>query len=279
MKKDRSSFYYPVSYFKLAITLTIISLAGSFLLFSFFNDPALSVAGSAQQARKLSGVALQKIQNQVPKTPVTVDVSAPVTKKNPKTKSLTETFTEQLAQEIAATNQNGPQTIDGEPSILIPDNIDIQKLVQQNSKQIDWRNFIPKISDAEIKITALNSAEEYKRYLNSLYQIVRETLSEKNSTLETKLAQKDYNAIAIKMVEKYENTVGAVYALSVPVGLKDFHKKELALLTAQKNIYQKMASGKKDPLSALIATQANKKIDAEFLALKKELKTTIEKTL
>ncbi|MBI2035352.1 MAG: hypothetical protein HYT12_01570 [Candidatus Liptonbacteria bacterium] len=267
-------------YIKLFGILTLVSASASFVLFLFsYNLSALTAENSKKQTKSsleenfTSIVKQTGLNNKIGSTKV-----AP-TENYKKEENLTQSFIEELTNEIVTKNPAGVATIDGELSLVAPNEISISDFAAKNSKLIDWRNFIPKISDKDIKITSINSSKEYKKYLTSLYGIIKETLSDTSSATETQPKQKDYYQTANAVVNKYENTIQAVYALPTPEGLKEFHKKELALLIAQKNVYQKVSGAKKDPLSALIAMQANKKIDAAFSDLKKELKTTIENTL
>jgi len=193
--------------------------------------------------------------------------------------NLTESLAKDLILEVISKNPDGVRSIEGELSLVTPDEIPLDAFVANNYHLIDWRNFVPKVSDSDIKVTSETSTEAYTAYLNSLYRIIRETPSAKSSAIANKLGEKDYYWAANELVRKYEDTIQAVYALPVPVGLKEFHKKELALLTAQKNVYQKIGTSKYDPLSAIFAMQANEKIDSEFAALKEELKITIQDTL
>ncbi len=248
----------------------------SFVLFLFLHD--LPASETSKQTKSSLEKNFASIVTQVDLSDKSETKKPASNHPSEKEKSLTLSFIEDLNQEIASQNPGGARTIDGEVSLVAPNEISVKDFAVRNSELIDWRNFIPEISDKDIKVTSNNSAKEYTKYLNSLYGVLREILAA-TSTTKVQPEQKDYSWAATEMVNKYEVTIQAVYALSVPIGLKEFHKKEIALLTAQKNIYQKVATGKKDPLSALIAMQANKKIDDEFKSLKQELKVTIEKTL
>ena len=66
------------------------------------------------------------------------------------------------------------------------------------------------------------------------------------------------------LISAHQKIINRFYKLSVPDGLLDIHKKEIALLTQQKSFFEKVRDIQTDPLAAILAADSIKKVNGEF---------------
>lgn len=185
-------------------------------------------------------------------------------------KNLTDLLTKKLEQSIADKNTEGFNVIDGKTLIAAPKpETIVEDLISEAEKNFDPAALRPKIADSSVKISEGGSREALSAYFASLNDIIIAAGKNIPASLydENKLSVSDF----LKTKQAYDVVVKSVQDLSVPRLALSIHKKELELLTAKRNIYEKMADLERDPMTAYLVVDELLKIDQEFATLKTEI--------
>jgi len=171
--------------------------------------------------------------------------------------NLTSRLTDALTQEVITQNTSNP-----DPSLTRE--ALINKLTSETLANFDPAKIIPVISTQDLNISSNTSSKAIDNYLNSLQTIISQgslsgvNLSDKTSALP-------------QIVSNYENMISALYKVSVPTNLVEFHSRELSLLLAKLAVYKKINDFEQDPLGAIAAIKSNDFLDSEFEILKQDL--------
>jgi hypothetical protein len=191
------------------------------------------------------------------------------------TKNLSEILTKKLEDSISKENSQILKTSDGKTMLQAPTPEKMtEDLIAEAQKNFDPNSLRPKITDSSLKISEDNSGEAISKYFESFNQIMVSAIQEMPASINEpeKLTVPDF----LKIKQTYEGAVNKFYNLSVPRLALDIHKKEIELLSAKKNIYEKVANMDQDPLTAMLSAQELLKIDSEFVKLKADTENFIK---
>lgn len=172
--------------------------------------------------------------------------------------NLTEEFTKNLADKIAGENPDGIQIQDGNKLLAVPDpdQIAIDLLAEAASK-FDTENLIPKIKDSDLKIIENNKAA---------ILTYAEKFDEANLGIELPELnnQEEFNNKISGVIENYKKTIAALYQLAVPELMVNLHKTNLAYLSAELKLLEKMQDMKQDPMGAILAGKNFLEVEKDF---------------
>jgi len=192
--------------------------------------------------------------------------------------NLTKSFAGLLAKQVLTSNPSGPAGYQGESSISMPNEVNIQKFIADNYGSLDWRSLTSEIKDSRIKITADNSVASQRKFFWSQLEITSKIFAgidfKKAADSQDKT---DALAAAKTLVDHYTVAIADLYAQPTPSNLTDFHKREIALVTAQKNLYEKIAATADDPLASIVAIKTLPEIDKQFSTLSTDVTAYIFK--
>lgn len=165
--------------------------------------------------------------------------------------NLTDVLANNLAQHLVQSNPNGPQELNGTPSIVFPENTeDIFELTLNDAK---FSYIPPGIDTGRIKIEDTWTQITAGDYLTKSNEVIGEAYGDGGLTgiwkkLETQQPSVEaLNAVNISIAQAQEK----LYNLSVPEPLVDLHKKTLSFLEFHKSVFT--TDFETDPLRALIA--------------------------
>ncbi len=193
---------------------------------------------------------------------------------NQDSENLTETFTKKISDAIAQNNPTGTTKIGDKPQLNVPDPDSIaDSILTDAAANFDPNSLKPIIKDSDIKISQDNSREALLTYMSSFQEIIRGAANEIPSGM---LIREPTIEDADPLMTIYRKAANKFYNLTVPSSLINIHKKEIALLIAKKNVFEKTKNYQKDPLSAVLAGQALEIIDSEFLQLSEDFKSFIK---
>lgn len=244
----------------IAVLVLILGLAGAYLIISngHSNTPA----------------EINQIIEIANNNPVGIEPVATSSAQN-----LTNLLTQKIAEGIANQNQEGfIASNSGQTYINAPEPQKmISELLTEAQKNFDPSSLRPKINDSDIKISSDNSKTALMNYFQAFNQIFAAANKNIPKTLfdENELSISDM----IQTQRVYEYAINEFYKLSVPSSLLQIDKKEIELLSAKKNIFEKMANAEQDPMTALLSTNELLKIDQEFATLKVEIDQFIKTNL
>ena len=187
-------------------------------------------------------------------------------------KNITRDLSEKIGKEIIARNPEGPALINNDEWVkaLDPEEV-INKLLADDIENFNYKDLMPSINLNELKIASEPNPQLTKQYLKNFQSIL------KNNFLDLSFNSKnpdyaDFN----RLIAAYEKTIAEFYNLATPQELAAVHQKEIALLNAQKTIFENIKNYKNDPVLALLSIQANGQIDQEFTRLKEKINDFIK---
>lgn len=261
---------------KAAVGLLVITVgfAVAGLIFST-NKTNFAPAVSEPNKQQAAEIPTSEILPPKQSTPAGTILSSAENETENDPSNLTSLFARQLANDVFKNNPDGPTLSENNDLSFFMSNMD-QAFISSQSEKL---NLIPKIQDAEIIISKQNSKTDLEQYLNNLKTI----LVKLNRSLPTQTINENNKEIVFQfsemLVKSYAAGIKDMMALPVPQTLKDFHKQEIALVTAQKNVFEKITKeiAAKDPLVGIVAVRYMKKIDEQFAALKTEINAFIKK--
>jgi hypothetical protein len=223
---------------KKAFLLTLIAIAalgsGTYLI----GKRALA---PKDNAAKLLG-EFASLQESVPETVLPADF--------PFKENITREFASTLAKELVEKNPYGPNLIDGERSIegFDPDFI-INEFLTDGVSQIDYESFKPEIPANAFRTTGTVTKESALAYAKNFNR----------ATTENSVTIGASGALSIRefasAAEKLQGAIDALARITVPAPFAELHREEMALLTAEKNIFLAFLNMETDPLTALAAFQ------------------------
>ena len=163
--------------------------------------------------------------------------------------NITEEFigkaSEKIAGEVIAMNPDGPQTIENEQWLNIPDPEALaNKIFQEKLVNFDVNQLQSTVQLADLKIVS-NSELSVKNYIQNLQNILSAYLI----LIPTQPSAEDIDNI----YSSYQKAVPILYAMEVPESAASVHQQAIALLETRKNIFEKFANAENDPLAALLA--------------------------
>lgn len=254
------------------IGVVIIALSAILAAFILLNGKIFDIrqieVGETGEAREGDGAALTSNSRRSENLQDDYKSTAAAQNQND-SNNLTMALAKQFARDILARNPEGPSDLEGEQTISVPSEIDIQKFVAENTANLDWQKFIPEIKDSSIKLTDRNSKADYENY----FKKKQEALKEMTTNVSFSDPSSDLAALtkaADALTKSYESGIRKLYDVETPSNLKDLHKRQIALVTAQRSVFQKLAASASDPLGAILALESLKRLDQEFNLLTKD---------
>lgn len=194
-------------------------------------------------------------QNSIPKTE-NLPTENPANLEN-SDKNSTAEIAKELALELAKKNQTGAAP-------LKPDQL-VNGFLDEKLANLDSATFKTEVKLESLKIVKNFDKKFAEDYFKNLQMILRNNLSE--SSIE------DFGALA----KLYQKAIGQLYSLNVPESLAGIHKRELEILTVQKNVFEILADYEKDPFKALVAAEVAKESYKDLSDLKAEMLNFIRK--
>ncbi len=196
------------------------------------------------------------------------------------TQNITNLITQKIAESIADQNKDGFITSsDGKTLISAPKPEKmVSDLIAEAQKNFDPNSLRPQISDSFLNISEDNSKQALINYFSSFLNIINTASKQIPDSLNNSVEDIQISDFS-KMVSIHTQAINSFYALSVPKIALNIHKKELELITTEKNIYEKLANADQDPMTAFLAANELLKIENEFAILKINITDLIKKQL
>jgi len=164
----------------------------------------------------------------------------------------TEKISKKIAEELIAQNPGGPSLTNGIPSITA---LDPEKLIEEATAaglaSFDYDSFKP---EANIKALTIISVSD-KQTLETYFTEFNAALENGRMKLPSEL---DGSSLAAFVTASHaiSETVEKLSRIKTPAGVAVWHAEEIAVLTAQKNIFEAIVGANIDPIRALAAIQA-----------------------
>lgn len=212
------------------------------------NEASISITFPKIEERKIAEALLQKTISQ---TDGILD------------KNTTQKLADDLSKEIVAKNPAGPGPL-GSQKVSVPQAEEIvANFLQNGIDNFDYEALKPKISDADLNVVT-DSGETLSIYYKNFFKIL-------GGNYDLGPANSDPTNSLDILVSVYENYIKKFYTLEVPEKLTSFHKQQISLLAAQRNIYRLMRDYDIDPLKAILAMKSLETVRAENAQLYTEL--------
>ena len=176
----------------------------------------------------------------------------------------TSQISKSIAQEILARNPNGPELVDQQSSISVPDpETIVDKYLADGISNFNINDLKGSVNNAKLNVIADKSPEAIKNYFRDF----RDILNNNFQSLKIDTDNLSFEKIS-QLVSAYNQAIKEFYILPVPQTLFAIHKEQISLMTAQRNIFSILENYNEDPLKALLAIQAFESIQKEVTALK-----------
>jgi hypothetical protein len=249
---------------KLKILITVLflglGLGGAYFIVSNSTAPAPQAQNSN----------LDIINN----NPVGTEMVAPASSSS--TVNLSEVIAKKIASEIAAANPNGSITVSGKNYVNVPKPEELTNdLLTEAQKNFDPNSLVPTIKDSDIKISEDNSKEALVNYFTAFNTIILSNGKKLPSNLISSAANIQSSDF-LKIVDVYNSTIKDFYNLTVPRAALNIDKKEIELLTTEKNIYQNLANLNQDPLTANLSLNVLSNVYEGYDKLKTDINTFLK---
>ncbi|MCL5017090.1 MAG: hypothetical protein M1155_00270 [Patescibacteria group bacterium] len=246
---------------KILITILFLGLG--------FGGAYFIVSGSAPAAPQANNSSLDIVNN----NPVGTEISL---SQASSTVNLSEVFAKKIAAEMTSVNPNGAITMNGQNYVAIPKPENLANdLFAEAQKNFDPKSLYPTINDSDIKISNDNSKDALVNYFLSFNAIILSNGQKLPKSLLSSV-ENIKSSDFIQMVNVYNSTIKDFYNLTVPAELLAIDKKEIELLTAEKNIYQALANMDQDPFVASLAVNELSNVYQQYNVLKNDKNTFIK---
>jgi hypothetical protein len=175
----------------------------------------------------------------------------------------TDLLVQSLANRIRRSNPIGPQEFEGQSSIMIDHPQELADyLLREDNILFDYGVVKPTIHPSDLALTPSDSRADAIDYLTTLSS----TLGKYYAGVSLNPDAPNFQQFA-RLETAARRTLDDLYELSVPFSLAALHAEEVALITAQKNIYGILARSEDDLFKSLIAMQYLERVDEEFAQL------------
>jgi hypothetical protein len=192
------------------------------------------------------------------------------------TVNLSEVIAKKIANEFVVANPNGSITVSGKNYVNVPKPEELTNdLLTEAQKNFDPNSLVPAIKDSDIKISEDNSKEALVNYFTSFNTIILSN----GKNLPSNIISSDVNIQSsdfLKLVDVYNSTIKDLYSLTVPRAALNIDKKEIELLTTEKNIYQNLANLNQDPLTANLSLNVLSNVYDGYDKLKVDINTLLK---
>lgn len=273
-----------MSYAKVALVFTLISVSISFVLFLFLGslNPGIrsfKVIGKDQGGVTKSPGTFQKLAGNFSKilgaqTPEKEEVG-----QNSIGQNLTELFAKKIAAKIIDKNPEGAREIDGELSLVMSGGLNFDELdLDQELVILNNQVESPVINGKKFNIKETTKKEDLTTYIlliNSSYvELFKNSGFGGEAETKTKTnILKNFDALG-RVSEAY---LKALHDIEVPAVFEEFHKKLVAVMENQKNIADKFLEYKDDPLREILTLGLQRNLNNEYKKLMKEEVVLINK--
>ncbi len=178
--------------------------------------------------------------------------------------SLTGAFAKNIAEALLENNPGGPQTIDGQSQINVPEPEKLaNNILAESAAKFDLQSLRPIIKDGDLNISQDAGQETFRTYLLNLQKIFEAGIANQPAELTA-----DYASQLIDICKKANQ---ALYKLAVPDSAVEIHKKIISVIGTKQNILEEMQKYQDDPLTLIMAIPALGQVEQEFVDLLKEL--------
>jgi len=180
--------------------------------------------------------------------------------------NLTETFADAIGDDLIERNPEGPSEIDGTEWLDVEDPAALaDELLAAALEGFDYQSLKQEVIDSDLRIITEHDSETVvEDYLNEFQLIL------KRNALEVSLLDEFSPYSLQQLVNIYQQTVNELYILPVPEEYVSLHKREIELVSAQKEIFKLAGEYNQDPMQAFLALQAIEIIDQELAKLKED---------
>ena len=174
-----------------------------------------------------------------------------------------------ISEKIVENNPAGPLTQNGAKKIKAPEASEIvEKFLAEGLANFDYESLKPKIADSDINISANASLENIEKYVKEFLALTFKPLS---GRAEQVADSSDPTNAVFSLILVYEERMNEFLALEVPKILAPLHKKHLALLGANKKIFELINEYDNDPLTSVLALNALNLIRAESVDIYRDI--------
>ncbi len=163
----------------------------------------------------------------------------------------TNSIVQMISQEILAKNPDGPGP---DPRLAVPKAEEVvNNILAKGIKDFDYETLKPQVTDGDIKITRNADKAALSDYVHAFFAIFSKT-----SGAEDAIGADPTNPLesAGTLADVYGGYEKDLRALPVPEELVAFHKRMIALMAANKKIFDIVAAYESDPMKTVLALQA-----------------------
>jgi len=184
--------------------------------------------------------------------------------------NLTEEINRNIAKIIMENNPDGPQTVDGELQLNVPDPEELAaQVLAEAATKFDPESLKPTIHDSDLIISQDNSKEALIQYFFEINKIVSDSAQEISSSVPNN-SENDWLVFVYQLTDAYQESADKFYKLSVPESALEIHKKAIQLLGAKGVVFEKMKNYEGDPITAILALKYLDDLDIQFQNLQEE---------
>jgi len=171
------------------------------------------------------------------------------------TEEFIETASEKIASEVISMNPEGPQMIEGEQWLNVPDPEALaNKIFEEKITNFDVNQL-----KSVVKITDLKIVPDSELSITTYVQNLQNTLSTYLFKIPEQPSIKDIDNIT----SAYQKVIPLLYAIEAPQSAASIHQQAVALLETRKNIFEKFSNAENDPLAAILALNLLPNINQE----------------
>lgn len=165
--------------------------------------------------------------------------------------NITQSFTQNLVSRIQLENPDGPAILDNGKGLNVPNPDDIAlELMAEAAAKFDFKKLIPEIKDKDLKISEENKAEALLAYAKDFDVIIKNSQKKLSGVASNEeFSEENLN----ETISAYKNIIESFYRLTVPRMMLDFHKTEIAYLSAALSLFEKIKNVQQDPMAAILA--------------------------
>lgn len=194
----------------------------------------------------------------------------------PPQKNLTKRVAKEIAEELLAKNQNGPQETGGELSVQLNPAETLAQMMQ--AVQAAGTSSFKGVPFEELRIGTSDSADAKRLYISNVELVLKGTI---NSNTPPTILDAFAEALGKKtdtlagMIANHEQAIAGLKEITVPPSMAALHKKEIDLLMKTAVMLRGMALVNTDPLRAYLALQLYPKLVEEARTLQEEFSAAI----
>lgn len=231
--------------FRIIISSIILALGIAGAVFVIQNPVISSNAPQNQLAQA------QQNNNIVSNKPFAEQLKTEISQNSQDLENITQSFTQNLVSRIQLENPDGPAILDDGKGLNVPNPDEIAlELMADAASKFDFKKLIPKIKDEDLKISEENKADTLLAYAKNFDEIIKKSKEELSGVAgNEEFTEENLNVT----ISAYENAIKSLYQLTVPRMMIDFHKTEIAYLSAELSLFEKIKNAQQDPMAAILA--------------------------